>query len=78
MVPAGGNACYSFVARPSGTRWYHMHAIAGKDLQRSLYSGQYGFFYIEPKGNPGRYDQEIFIAMHRWEPYFNQLTWAKS
>lgn len=63
MVPAGGKARYSFVARPSGTRWYHTHAIAGKDFQ-------YGFFYIEPKGNPGRYDQEIFIAMHHWEPYF--------
>jgi FtsP/CotA-like multicopper oxidase with cupredoxin domain len=70
MVPTGGNARYSFVARPSGTRWYHTHAIAGKDLRRSLYSGQYGFFYIEPKGNPGRYDREIFIALHHWEPYF--------
>jgi FtsP/CotA-like multicopper oxidase with cupredoxin domain len=70
MVAAGGSARYCFVARPSGTRWYHTHANAGKDLRRSLYSGQYGFFYIEPKGNPGRYDQEIFIAMHHWEPYF--------
>jgi FtsP/CotA-like multicopper oxidase with cupredoxin domain len=70
MVPAGGSARYSFVARPSGTRWYHTHAIAGKDLRHSLYSGQYGFFYIEPERNPGRYDQEIFIAMHHWEPYF--------
>jgi FtsP/CotA-like multicopper oxidase with cupredoxin domain len=70
MVPAGGRARYSFAARPSGTRWYHTHAIAGKDLRRSLYSGQYGFFYIEPKTDSGGYDQEIFIAMHHWEPYF--------
>jgi FtsP/CotA-like multicopper oxidase with cupredoxin domain len=70
MLPVGGSARYSFVAKPNGTRWYHTHAIAGKDLRRSLYSGQYGFFYIDPKENPGRYDQEIFIAMHHWEPHF--------
>jgi FtsP/CotA-like multicopper oxidase with cupredoxin domain len=67
-LPAGTRATRS--SRSSGTRWYHTHALAGKDLRRSLYSGQYGFFYIEPKANPGRYDQEIFIAMHHWEPYF--------
>jgi FtsP/CotA-like multicopper oxidase with cupredoxin domain len=67
-----------FVARPSGTRWYHTHAIAGKDLRRSLYSGQYGFFYIEPNGNPGRYDQEIFIAIHHWEPYFVSMQDIKN
>ena len=39
-------------------------------MRRSLYSGQYGFFYIEPKSNPGLYDQEVFIAMHHWEPHF--------
>ena len=51
----------SFTARPSGTRWYHTHAFAGKDLRRSLYSGQFGFFHIESKNNPGQYDQEVFI-----------------
>jgi FtsP/CotA-like multicopper oxidase with cupredoxin domain len=70
MVPAGGSRQYSFVARPGGTRWYHTHAFAGKDLRRSLYSGQFGFFYIEPKNNPGKYDQEIFLAAHQWEPEF--------
>jgi FtsP/CotA-like multicopper oxidase with cupredoxin domain len=70
MVPPGGSRQYSFVAQPSGTRWYHTHAFAGKDLRRSLYSGQFGFFYIEPKNNPGQYDQEIFIAAHQWNPEF--------
>ena len=70
MIPPGSGARYTFMARPSGTRWYHTHAIAGKELRRSLYSGQYGFFYIEPKTDPGNYDHEIFIAMHHWEPYF--------
>jgi FtsP/CotA-like multicopper oxidase with cupredoxin domain len=70
VVPSGGSRQYSFIARPSGTRWYHTHAFAGKDLRRSLYSGQFGFFYIEPKNNPGQYDQEIFIAAHQWNPEF--------
>src|SRR5262244_2203747 len=70
MVPAGASRQYSFTAQPGGTRWYHTHAFAGKDLRRSLYSGQFGFFYIEPKNNPGNYDQEIFLAAHHWNPMF--------
>jgi len=70
MIMPGTTASYSFEARPAGARWYHSHAMAGKDLRRSLYSGQFGFLYIEPKDIPGRYDQEIFIAMHHWDPYF--------
>jgi FtsP/CotA-like multicopper oxidase with cupredoxin domain len=70
MVPPGDSRQYSFVAEPSGTRWYHTHAFAGKDLRRSLYSGQFGFFYIEPKNDPGNYDQEVFIAARHWNPMF--------
>jgi FtsP/CotA-like multicopper oxidase with cupredoxin domain len=70
MVAPGATRQYSFTAQPSGSRWYHTHAFAGKDLRRSLYSGQFGFFYIEPKSNPGNYDQEIFLAAHQWEPHF--------
>lgn len=70
MVEPGATRQYSFTARPSGTRWYHTHISAGKDLRRSLYSGQFGFFYIEPKSNPGNYDREVFLAAHQWEPEF--------
>jgi len=73
MVMPGEAHAYRFVAKPAGTRWYHSHAMAGTDLTKSLYSGQYGFLYAEPRGDPGRYDQEIFIAMHHWEPYFVSL-----
>ncbi len=64
MVPATGSRQYTLTAQPSGARWYHTHAFAGKDLRRSFYSGQFGFFY------PGNYDQEIFLAAHQWEPEF--------
>jgi FtsP/CotA-like multicopper oxidase with cupredoxin domain len=70
MVPAGGSRQYSFTAEPSGVRWYHTHTFAGNDLRRSLYSGQFGFFYIEPKNDPGNYDQEVFLAAHQWNPEF--------
>jgi FtsP/CotA-like multicopper oxidase with cupredoxin domain len=70
MIMPSTSATYTFEARPAGARWYHSHAMAGKDLRRSLYGGQFGFLYVEPTNNPGRYDQEIFIAMHQWEPYF--------
>lgn len=70
MVPAGGSRQYSFTAKPSGARWYHTHAFAGNDLRRGLYSGQFGFFYIEPKSNPGSYDREVFLAAHQWNPEF--------
>jgi FtsP/CotA-like multicopper oxidase with cupredoxin domain len=68
MVSSSGRHTFSFVAQPAGTRWYHSHAIARTDLKRGLYSGQYGFFVIEPKNDPGRYDREEFIVLHQWQP----------
>jgi FtsP/CotA-like multicopper oxidase with cupredoxin domain len=66
-VPAGGVRRYSFVARPAGTRWYHSHIHAGRDMKRATYTGQFGFLYVEPKQDPGQYDAEIFLALHGWE-----------
>lgn len=71
MVPAGGSRRYSFVPRPSGTRWYHTHVRAGRDLKRATYTGQFGFLYVEPKEEPGQYDSEVFLALHGWEPYLS-------
>src|SRR6201985_3817166 len=73
MIAPGATQRVSFVAKPAGTRWYHTHAIAKTDLTRSLYSGQYGFFYIEPAQNPGAYDREVFIALHQWAPQWVSL-----
>ncbi|MGO4883006.1 MAG: multicopper oxidase family protein [Bryobacteraceae bacterium] len=73
MVPAHGSRRYTFVPRPSGTRWYHTHIPAGRNLKRSTYTGQFGFLYIEPAGDPGRYDAEVFLALHGWEPYLGTM-----
>jgi len=71
MIARGHVQRYAFAANPPGTRWYHSHNIAGTDLRRSLYAGLYGFLMIDPANDPGRYDQEIFLATHHWEP-----TWV--
>jgi FtsP/CotA-like multicopper oxidase with cupredoxin domain len=68
MVERDRTQRYSFVAKPAGTRWYHSHNVAGKDLARSLYSGMYGFLIVEPRTNSGRYDREVLLAAHHWEP----------
>ena len=59
---------YRFTPKPSGTRWYHTHTSAESNLSRATYTGQYGFLSIEPKHDIGGYDQEIFLAIHHWEP----------
>ena len=70
-VPAGGRRRYSFTATPAGTRWYHSHTMAGRNLKRATYTGQFGFLYVEPKNDPGAYDQEIFLALKEWDPYMS-------
>jgi FtsP/CotA-like multicopper oxidase with cupredoxin domain len=69
MIPSGGRFRYAFTPRPAGFRWYHTHAFAGHDLKRGTYTGQFGCFYIDPRSNPGAYDQEIFLTMHDWNAY---------
>jgi FtsP/CotA-like multicopper oxidase with cupredoxin domain len=71
MVPPGGMRRYCFVPRPSGTRWYHSHTHAGRDMKRATYTGQFGFLYIEPKNDPAPYDAEVFLALHGWDPSLN-------
>jgi FtsP/CotA-like multicopper oxidase with cupredoxin domain len=73
LVPARGHRRYHFTPKPAGCRWYHSHAFAGKDLHRSLFTGQFGFVFIEPKNDPGRYDREVFLTMHQWEPFFTTM-----
>jgi FtsP/CotA-like multicopper oxidase with cupredoxin domain len=70
MIPAGGTLRYHFTPRPAGTRWYQTHATTGADLSAGGYTGQFGFFLVEDRHDPGRYDQEVYLAIHHWEPSF--------
>ena len=71
MVPPRGRIRYQFTPRPAGTRWYHSHVMAGSDLHRGVYTGQYGFLLIESANSAGNFDREIFLALREWEPFFN-------
>ncbi len=66
----GGRQRYQFTPRPAGTRWYHSHAMAMGDLHRGSYTGQYGFLIIDSGTDPGHYDQEVFLALRDWEPFY--------
>jgi FtsP/CotA-like multicopper oxidase with cupredoxin domain len=68
-IAPNSSARYTFTPRPAGFRWYHTHTMAMNDLTRAQYSGQHGFLMIEPRDNPGRYDQELFLALHDWDGY---------
>jgi FtsP/CotA-like multicopper oxidase with cupredoxin domain len=68
VIAPGRSLLYNFIPKPAGTRWYHSHAMAGTDLTRSTYSGEYGFLIVEPAaGDPGRYDREVLLAAHLWD-----------
>ena len=70
-IPPHGMQRVSFTPQPAGLRFYHTHTTPGADLSRGLYTGQVGPVYIEPKDNPGAYDQEIFLVLKEFAPSFS-------
>lgn len=70
VPPNGGRRRYSFTPDPAGTRWYHSHNTAGRNLKKSTYTGQFGLFVVETGDDPGSYDLEVPILLHEWEPRF--------
>jgi FtsP/CotA-like multicopper oxidase with cupredoxin domain len=69
-VPGHGHIRYQLTPQPAGARFVHTHVMSMADLSRGTYTGQFAFVYIEPKNNPGHYDQEVFLATHEFEPFF--------
>jgi FtsP/CotA-like multicopper oxidase with cupredoxin domain len=69
-VPPHGHLRYCMTPQPAGSRWVHSHVMTMDDLSVGMYSGQFGFVYVEPRDNPGHYDQEVFLTTHEWEPFF--------
>jgi FtsP/CotA-like multicopper oxidase with cupredoxin domain len=72
-VPPHGRRRYQYVARPAGSRWYHSHTAAMMDLRRGSYTGQFGFLMIDSGDDPGRYDQEVFLALREWEYFLSTV-----
>ena len=72
FIPAHGHRRVAFTPGPSGVRFYHTHKAAGPDLRAGQYGGQVGIVYVEPKNNPGAYDQEVFLMLKEFEPAFSR------
>jgi len=71
MIAAGKSYLVRFTPKPAGLHWYHTHAMAHRDLKRGLYTGQFGVLHVQPaSGDAGAYDDEQFIVLHDWEPYY--------
>jgi FtsP/CotA-like multicopper oxidase with cupredoxin domain len=71
-VPPRGMRRIDFIPKPAGFRFYHTHVVPRADLSQGTYTGQAGVAYIEPKNEPGAYDQEIFLVMKEFEPSFSR------
>lgn len=67
---------YTLTPTPAGTRWVHTHTFSGVDLGRGMYTGQFALVYVEPASEPGRYDREVFLATHEWEPFLGAQEMA--
>jgi FtsP/CotA-like multicopper oxidase with cupredoxin domain len=57
-----------FTPGPPGLRFYHTHVVARDNLAAGQYSGQVGPLYIEPRREPGAFDQEVFLVLKELEP----------
>jgi FtsP/CotA-like multicopper oxidase with cupredoxin domain len=72
VVPPHSRQRVELTPGPAGSRWYHSHAMAMDDLHKGAYTGQFGFVYVESAHDPGQYDQELFLALRDWEPFFTE------
>ena len=72
FIPAHGMRRIAFMPKPAGFRFYHTHVVAGGDLNRGTYTGQFGPVYIEPVNNPGAYDREVFLVLKEFLPSFSK------
>jgi FtsP/CotA-like multicopper oxidase with cupredoxin domain len=63
---------YAFTPDPAGTRWYHSHGMAHRNLSKSTYSGQFGLCIVGDDNHPGQYDVEVPILLKEFDPYFRR------
>src|SRR5262249_22654368 len=76
FIPAHGMRRITYTPGPSGFRFYHSHAVAGTDLHAGTYSGQAGPLYIEPRGEPGAFDREVFLTLKEFAPSLSRTEMA--
>ena len=73
MVPPHGSRRYTFVPRPSGTRWYHTHVFGRPESEAQHLYGAVRFPVCRAASEPGQYDAEVFLALHGWDPYLGTM-----
>ncbi len=61
-VKPGETYTYEFIAKPSGTFWYHPHF----DSVNQISKGLYGPFIVEPKIPDVKVDREYILMMSEW------------
>ena len=67
MIPPGGNARYTFTPRPCRLALVpHAYLRRQRSAAGASTAASIGFLLIDARDNPGRYDQEIFLALHDW------------
>jgi FtsP/CotA-like multicopper oxidase with cupredoxin domain len=67
-APPGGSFTYEYIARPSGTHWYHCHVNTNVHLNR----GMSGALIILPSKPEPRVDQDIILLLQEWDSRFAQ------
>jgi len=67
-APPGGSFTYEYIARPSGTHWYHCHVSTNVHLNR----GMAGPLIILPRKPEPRVDQDIVLLLQEWDSRFAQ------
>jgi FtsP/CotA-like multicopper oxidase with cupredoxin domain len=67
-VAARGRLRYRLTPVPAGFRYVHTHAMSMANLGRGTFTGQFGFAFVDRKSNPARYDSEVFLGTHEWDP----------
>jgi FtsP/CotA-like multicopper oxidase with cupredoxin domain len=72
FIPAHGMRRLAFTPKPAGFRFYHTHNRAGANLAAGLYGGEVGPVYIEPRTEPGRWDQQVFLTLKEFDPTFSR------
>jgi FtsP/CotA-like multicopper oxidase with cupredoxin domain len=72
FIPARGMRRIVLTPGPAGFRFYHTHLTARDNLNAGQYSGQVGPVYIEPRNEPGAYDQEVFLVLKEFAPAFSR------
>lgn len=65
-IEPGATYTYEFVARPSGTRFYHAHGSSMRDEARQLDMGMSGPLIIEPTRSQTAADVDRTLVLDEW------------